>query len=395
MAQTSTANVYGLVWDYGQGSALARLTPEADPLGRVTAQIEGQPTAAVGTTGGASPCDSLSPWKDMVRYNVDSAGKVTPFTAYDQDTVVWIPPFYSAIYQDAEGQKLYIYLSAEQADGLTLHPGGGRYVARYATGEGFVTHTGVAPLWGENRDHFRQGAISKGEGWRLYGMPTHSAIGLLYLMEWANWDSQSAIGQGVTGAVDDAIVSGGTDAMTYHTGRAEGTDGETAVQYRWLENLWGNVSQWVDGFNAQNGRAYLCADETLWADDTSEGYTDSGVDLPSGWIGAFAPDAGGWALLPSQAADSAGAVPDYVGQGFGQEGWRTVAVGGFLGDEGKAGLFSMMPDYTSDYGEFYVGGRMQFTPASEVETVGGGNMQARIRMKRDTQANWEAANPVI
>ncbi len=355
--------VYGLVWDYGQGGGLARLTPESDPLGRVTAQISGQPSAAVGAEGGQSPCDQLAPWKDMARYNVDSAGQVVPFAGYQQDTVVWIPPFYGDIHRDEEAGKLYIYLADGAAEGLSLHPGSGRYVARYATGANFVSRTGQDPVWGESRDYFRQGAADKGGGWAQYDLAAYSAICLLYLVEWCGWDSQGAIGKGVVQEADMPAATGGTDAMTYHTGRAAGTDGQTAVQYRWLENLWGNVAQWVDGINLLDGQGYFCLEPGQWADDTQQGYQQAGVTLPGGgWISRFSPGNTGWCLLPDQAAAASGAVPDYTGTGMGQEGWRGLAVGGALDSGEKAGLFCSLPDAYAQFGDLFLGGRMQLLP---------------------------------
>ena len=55
---------------------------------------------------------------------------------------------------------------------------------------------------------------------------------------------------------------------------------QNPVQYRWIENLWGNVYQWVDGFNANGTTAYYCTDPSKYADDTTTGYTKIGT-LPA------------------------------------------------------------------------------------------------------------------
>ena len=69
--------------------------------------------------------------------------------------------------------------------------------------------------------------------------------------------------------------------MTYHTGRAYGTDGATAVQYRHIENPWGNVFDWVDGVNFNGSTVYVCTDPAKYADDTSDGYTNAGTRASS------------------------------------------------------------------------------------------------------------------
>lgn len=330
----------------------------------------------------------------MVRYNISQDGQPVEWVSYEQDTVVWIPQFWASIRLDDVEQKLYIYLADEPLEGLSLHPGSGRYVARYATGPNFVSRTGQDPVWGESRDYFRQGATAKGAGWAQYDIAAYSAVSLLYLVEWCDWDSQGAIGKGVVQEVDMPAATGGTDGMTYHTGRAAGTDGQTTVQYRWLENLWGNVAQWVDGFNTQDGQVYVCLDPQQWQDAVAQGYQQAGVVMPgAGWITSFSPGQLGWALLPDQvAAQSDGHVPDYTGRGLGQDGWRGLIVGGMCGDGDKAGLFHFLPDIYPEYGDIFVGGRMQFIPpvVKEVRRV-----NARIQLKRDTEAAWTEKDPVI
>ena len=72
--------------------------------------------------------------------------------------------------------------------------------------------------------------------------------------------------------------NGGTDSMTYHTGRAAGTDGQTQVQYRHIENPWGNIWEWIDGANFNARKSYVCTNPANYADDTTTNYTDA-VDM--------------------------------------------------------------------------------------------------------------------
>ena len=206
-----------------------------------------------------------------------------------------------------------------------------------------MNSTGADPP-GESRDWFRQAAADKGAGWEQYDFAAYSAICLLYLVEWARWDSQAAVGKGYVQEGGMPLAAGGTDAMVYHTGRAAGTDGETAVQYRWLENLWGNVAQWVDGFNTQDGQVYVCLDPQQWQDAVAQGY-QAGVVMPgAGWITSFSPGQLGWALLPRS-----GGGPERRPRArlHRRLVWaRTVGaaiVGGMCGDGDKAGLFTSCP----------------------------------------------------
>ena len=73
-------------------------------------------------------------------------------------------------------------------------------------------------------------------------------IWLLYIVEYANWNSQAVIGYGC-GNNSGVQNMGYTDSMPYHTGTtasARTTYGAT-TQYRNIEGLWDNCYDWMDG----------------------------------------------------------------------------------------------------------------------------------------------------
>jgi len=97
-----------------------------------------------------------------------------------------------------------------------------------------------------------------GPRWGVVNPWTLSALQLLYYIEYANLNSQAAIGRGI---VDKAAGIGfagevcGFDAANTNiaingTGSGTGTDGLTPICYRGIENLWGNVWESIDGWNA-------------------------------------------------------------------------------------------------------------------------------------------------
>jgi hypothetical protein len=87
---------------------------------------------------------------------------------------------------------------------------------------------------------------------------TLSALRLLFYTEFSSLDSQSALGRGVVdldSGTDFAGVLCGADSAdtnigTNGTGAGTGTDGETPIVYRGIENLWGNIHDFVIGYNA-------------------------------------------------------------------------------------------------------------------------------------------------
>ena len=243
----SYANVFGVCWDTSNSStALTRLTPSSDPYGYVTKSVTTEPKPAVGTGSGSSPFDSYAPWNGMKECNLNASGTVTAWKgdsrfSYDCDyTMVFIPAFYVA--QKRSGTKQYFYVSDKPKTGFTKHPGSGKYIGKYHMGSVRPSTSLVSPYVNITRAAARSNAKSKGSKFHLYDFATYCAIIFLYIVEFANWNCQTKIGQGFV-SWNSSTQSGVTDSMTYHTGRASGTDGQTSVQYRWIENLWGNVYQ--------------------------------------------------------------------------------------------------------------------------------------------------------
>lgn len=359
--------VYGVCWNYRNSStACTRLLRASDPNALVNVDITTSPSPAVGGGSGSSPFDACMPWSGMEEYNVTS-GKVGPkfgesgFSRSSADVMVFIPEFYYKVVDDASGKKRYFYVADKKVSGFEKHPGSGRYVGRYNTGSGHVSRTGKSPLVSITRASARSGAKSKGSGWYEYDYASWCAIGLLYIVEYADWNTQSKIGKGYSNG-SSAISSGGTDSMTYHTGRASGTDGATAVQYRHIENPWGNVFDWVDGVNFNGSTVYVCTDPAKYADDTSDGYTNAGTRASSsGYISALgASTTAPWAIYPSSAGGSETTyIPDYS---WTSSGWLVLAVGGFWDYGSDAGLFCFHGNYSSSNSYSYIGARLLFVP---------------------------------
>lgn len=278
----STATVFGVMWDYSLSSpALTRLTPQSDPLGVVTNCPTTEPTACVGMTGGQSEFDNYMPWAGMQRYNYVN-GQVVDFTGYDNgETFVYIPEFWSKIVNDTQESKMYIYISSEELTGFTKHPGSGGYVARYECNSSFLSAPGTSPKINTNLGGFRTGITSIDNKHYQYDIHTYAALELLYIVEFAYLNTQSKIGAGITSG-GTALTIGETDILTYHTGRVDGTaDDVSAVQYRWIENLWGNVWNWVDGILIQSGLVYICNDRANYASSITSDYESTGLYLPT------------------------------------------------------------------------------------------------------------------
>ena len=87
----------------------------------------------------------------------------------------------------------------------------------------------------------RKIAQNRGAGWDITAIDTISATQLLFIIEYAAFNSQAAIGDGVVNA-DIPVKTGGASSL----GNASGAAANGAVSYRGEENLWGNTYHYVD-----------------------------------------------------------------------------------------------------------------------------------------------------
>lgn len=340
----SYANVFGVCWDTSNSStALTRLTPSTDPYGFVTRSVTTEPKPAVGTGSGSSPFDAYAPWNGMKKCKMDGNGNVL---AWDDGSnwnnistsfmFVFIPEFYVATKRN--GTKQYFYVSDKAKSGFTKHPGSGKFIARYVFSGGVASMSGKSPVVNITRATARSNAKSLGSKYYLYDFAAYCAIIWLYLVEFADWNCQITIGAGVTKSEYSGPVRNGmTDTMIYHTGNSTAGSRECAVQYRWIENLWGNISQWVDGFNANGTTAYYCTDPSKYADDIATGYTKIG-NLPkvSGYIKDLTVLDNGLFIPKSNGGSDTTYIPDIVASNT--DGKYGLMVGGCYGENNDAGL---------------------------------------------------------
>lgn len=371
----SLTSVFGVSWDSSQPStALTRLTKANDPNKLVTVDITTEPVPAVGTGSGSSPFDNYMPWMGMEEYNIiNTSGKVlnkkgeSGFTRTNISVpvMVKIPEFYYKI--EKSGSIFRYYVADGPVDGLSLHPGSGdNYLGRYEAGEAssgtmgliLASYSGTTPSVSKTRSTFRDYARNMASGFQLRDIAAWCAYDLLYLVEYADFNSQEKIGPGIVNATA-VHKTGETDAMVYHTGRANSGD-NAAVQYRGIENPWGNVSGFIDGINVYGQSVYICTDPEIYTDDTDTNYPYSNIKLPtSGWIkGLGFSSVFPWAFIPNaNGGSSISYIPDYTYSGHE---WKVLNAGGHITSKQEAGLFFFHAGVTSSGTSNKVGARLQF-----------------------------------
>jgi len=239
--------IYGVEWDGTSTTAWSRTDSAAeftDPVPYVS-----------GATNYGSPFDDIMPWAGMVKE--ERAG----------GTMVKIPKFWYKITQNGTGIKIQI--SGAPVDGFSVSPahmnrGDGKgerdvvYVGRYHCSSSYKSLTGQFPKTRVTRADFRTAIHNLGSTIWQMDFATRFTIWLLYLVEFAGWDSQTNIGYGCIDSSSPGIENamGYTDAMPYHTGTTAST--RTAyclgTQYRNIEGLWDLVWDYLDGcYNDASG----------------------------------------------------------------------------------------------------------------------------------------------
>ena len=171
------------------------------------------------------------------------------------DVMIEIPRFYYRVY--TSGSYTYVEISSTITDGFTDLPfqvsGSSRrnmYVGAYM---GYVDSSnelrslsGKTPTGNKPIGAFRTAAQANGSGYQQIHYYTVVALQILYLLAFKNLDSQTALGQGFTASSNSAAHTTGTHdtkGMYYGT-----SSGSTQVKFLGIEDFFGNLRQWVDGF---------------------------------------------------------------------------------------------------------------------------------------------------
>ena len=305
--------------------------------------------------------DNLYPWSHMKTVNYDPTEKMITATIGDSNfkfdgsngqVMTIVPEFYFTYW--ADDTKEHWQISEYAIEGFTKVPGFmlGRYPSAKTTDNKLMSASGMFPEVLKTITSFRNDSKAVGDDfgqmdWRYF------AVQLLYLVEYADYNSQAKLGNGYTNLrvsdndkalvaetnvnriiiatanannfkVGQAISVGikaawnwnvaknrlitsitdysegditgkainfdgdpvniAVDNVVWSTGQKSGecdvlgmksgcvaNDGKSAVIYRGLENIFGNVWQFVDGINIKDYVAYVCYNPENYAVDKFDG----------------------------------------------------------------------------------------------------------------------------
>lgn len=394
--------------------------------------------------------DNLYPWSHMKTVNYDPTEKMITATIGDSNfkfdgsngqVMTIVPEFYFTYW--ADDTKEHWQISEYAIEGFTKVPGFmlGRYPSAKTTDNKLMSASGMFPEVLKTITSFRNDSKAVGDDfgqmdWRYF------AVQLLYLVEYADYNSQAKLGNGYTNLRisnnDKALVaetnvnriiiatanannfkvgqaiSVGTkatwdwnvaknrlitsitdysegditgkainfdgdpvniavDNVVWSTGQKSGecdvlgmksgcvaNDGKSAVIYRGLENIFGNVWQFVDGINIKDYVAYVCYNPENYAVDKFDGdykavgYVNTNKE---GWGKTLGHDANH--PLVTLTTDIGGSSSNYLSDYYyTNSGNRVVRVGGYWADGANAGLWYWRCSGDSSDAYYAIGSRL-------------------------------------
>lgn len=274
--------------------------------------------------------------------------------------VTYFPEFWYKRWQ--EGGYEYIQISNVEQSGFNHSEA--FYIGRYtATGSSSAVtcKSGLANFVNVSITDLRTYAKKIGSGWGLYDVSRFSLLQILYLVEYADYNSQDKLGYGNCNS-SAAINTGSCDSLGMKSGCLNNNK-QSGVIYRGVENPFANIYQWLDGINISSKRAYICYDRNQYTSDkTSSPYVQLGyADASSnGYAKKVGYDPNN--PLIQRATETGGSDSTYIPDRFGSgSGLYAVFVGGVWGGDLYCGLWCW---YCNNSSGTYaaVGGRLLFIP---------------------------------
>lgn len=308
--------------------------------------------------------DHLPIFKEMKRVT-DSYGNV----------FIRIPKFY--IRKTSDGEKLSIQISKTEIQGSYLpkcfwdfsknkelpYVDVGAYLASLSVdGTKLESKAGVKPLVTRNITQFRTLAKANGVGYQQLDIHAVDMLQCLFHVEFATLDSQSVHSGYTTGNTESALT-GTTDGVTASSG-AMGAGATFQFMYRGIEDLWGNVYQWVDGVNILDHQAWVCENAESYQSDifaspyVKLAYKNSESNI---WVKAMGFDPNRpYAQFPTVGGGNAATY--YADHYYQSAGQRVARFGGAWSSGASAGLSFWALNYPSSSVDSTLGGRLLKKP---------------------------------
>lgn len=321
----------------------------------------------------SSPFDNISPQKDIRVVEDSNAG-----------TLVEIPKFYYK--QTRTGSAMKLQISIYQFPGSYISPAhmdrddgvGERdyvYIGKYHCGSNYKSATGVVPLTNITMNQFRTNIHNLGNNIQQQDLAMFQTIRMLYLVEFADQNSQAKIGFCVGDGYGTSLgTMGYTNSMSYHTGttKTNRSDRGFGAQYRYIEGLQDNVTNQIDGVYFNGTDIYCIKNPANFSNDTGgtlvgTKYVFESSVLPTEQTNPSAPSFE-YAIFPSNGTDvtdmNTYTCDSYVATNTTGKALQCGGTCIFAGT--AAGLFQMNSNMSNTGTNQYQGSRLMVLPPSRL-----------------------------
>lgn len=221
-------------------------------------------------------------------YAQDTEGNAVNITGADGDVMIEIPKIYYKLSKDRNYQ--YIQISNASFDGACClahtYKGAEKdkvYIGAYQSyydGSKSRSISGVSATGSISLNMWRAYAHNQGSGYENFYWDLLVLLQCLYVIQFKNLDSQSALGYGWADVSGYYSTSGGLNNKGLYYGTA--TTGQ--VKFLGIEDFYGNRAQLIDGaciLSTRNLATIDSTDSTVVYNGSGTGYTDRGYTLSS------------------------------------------------------------------------------------------------------------------
>ena len=293
MSTPITTYIYGVKIDTTNSNSSTALVYTDDAVG-LSAASGGDGTFSYGGWIDKFPFNLIKPcmYKDGVvnyylkpdDYSKKSDNSLAVTGGGDGDVMIEFPKIYWYIYKS--GTDLYVKISNIKIDSNykpLAHMRGsteydkcyiGAYLGWYDGTSKLRSLTGKPPTTAQTIGAFRTQAKANGSKYDQIAYYQLLMLQVLYIIMFKNLNAQAALGKGYTNLSNSTITNTGSkNTAGMFWGNNNDTSGSN-VKFCGIEDFYGNVTPWVDGFYYNASRNILIANQSFV--DNASGYSNFG-----------------------------------------------------------------------------------------------------------------------
>lgn len=332
---------------------------------------------AVGMTKGSSEWDDIFGYKPCIMKDGVVVGYLNPndFTKYeegtpapitdtDYDVMIEFPRMGLDIstsgkvitikLTDAKNDNNFQYLAHKRGNVQKDYFYLGAYLGIDST-HGLGSNSGLAPIVNASIADFIRIAHDHGSGYEIMAFYQWTYVQALYVMKYGNLNSQEALGKGFTsGSAAQTTGATNTQGMCYGNPNS-GTD---RMKLFGLEDLWGNVAQFISGLYSDSNRNLLTTTDNFGVDTSASAWeynVNSGAtsDISGYMTESQGTNNGGFVLKVAN-----GSSTTYYSNYAYLDASYFPCVGGYWDDDDYAGVFYCLVLNSAPESYEYIGSRL-------------------------------------